>query len=137
LYDPSNTVVFQFWASHINNIKNCWTAAASGCWDLPNQGTVTINGINSSTQSGMKLANGANLILGARDTVNGYQDILIDYNGSGAPNTEGEDQIYLRLCIGPTPTNACGSGWAAGNRDVVGAINSAGNSATLYKQIFQ
>lgn len=113
----------------MNAIKICPTdSQAEGCWTQPfapnpgernSEGYLLHSGASVSGLSG-----------GWEPVADQWEDgIIMDWNGTAGPNVDGEDQMYLVMCIGPKP---CWGGVLKPGQIVA---NSAA-SDTLFTQIF-
>lgn len=116
----SESNVATYLRSHINAIKVCSNASAEQCWTH----TAAIAGYINST--GFIMANGAT-VAGMDDAGSvGYDAFLIDWNGAQGANTEGDDQLVVKIILIPSQGKA-------------GSIESYASrpaSKTLFEQIF-
>jgi prepilin-type N-terminal cleavage/methylation domain-containing protein len=112
---------------YINATRICNTnSATQGCWSMADPTP------DQSTEPGFMLSNGS-VVAGISDSVNLYNTFIVDWNGAAGPNTEGSDQIVLRMCYGNAISDCL-------NQVRPGTISAAADypaSVTFWKQIFQ
>ena len=121
-----------FFTSRINAVKLCNTnASTQGCWNTAIQGST-----GEETSPGVILATGAT-IAGINNTGSQYDGFIVDANGVQGPNLQGEDQLYLAVCFGPSPCSSVF--WDGGKRpSAPGTIGPVGSwaSSGLYDELF-
>lgn len=106
--------------NNINAIKICSSnSTTEGCW--------TQGGMSSEVdEAGALLPNGAT-IAGFNNPSSSGNGIAMDWNGAAGPNLDGDDQLDLYMCVGPSN---CGS-----RRPGTITPDSAA-STTLFESIF-
>lgn len=78
-------------ANKLNAVKFCPNnASTEGCW-------LNSSWVGEENEPGFVMHNGVS-VAGLRTTTAGFDNIVIDWNGPAAPNTEGEDRVFLAVC---------------------------------------
>lgn len=76
----------------LNAVKICPNnASTEGCW--ANTGWV-----GEENEAGFRIHSGVSIAGIRTSTGEGFDNILMDWNGATGPNTEGEDRIFFTLC---------------------------------------
>lgn len=87
-----DTSLAPYLASKLNAVKICLSnASTEGCWT--NTGWV-----GEESEAGFLIHSGVSIAGIRTSTGEGFDNILMDWNGSAGPNTEGNDRIFFTLC---------------------------------------
>lgn len=87
-----NTSLAPYLSSKLNAVKLCPNnASTEGCW-------ANTSWVGEENEAGFILHNGVSIAGIRASTGDGFDNILMDWNGSQEPNMEGEDRIFFTLC---------------------------------------
>ena len=123
--------LYSYLSTSMNAVKLCPSnASTEGCW-------TNMSWLSEETEAGILLHSGV-AIAGIRSTAAGFDNIVIDWNGSAGPNTEGDDRLFMALCWDKTDgayTNYCSRPAQQGYAEL--GLFAGGSSQTLWAWIFQ